>query len=209
MSLQIQQKNNGFTLIEMLVALSLFTIVVTIVAGSLLVLIDGNKQLQGEQSVMTNLSFAMDSMTREIRTGSKYLCWESNFPGIFSDQEGKNFSDCTLGNNNNKKYQGVSFVETGSSITGTGAFRIAYFYDSINKTINRRVGNNATAQSIVSNGISIDRAEFFVTGSSPFGMNEDINQPTVTIVIEASETGAAGEKPYVLQTTITQRELDL
>lgn len=197
MSLQIQQKNKGFTLIEMLVALSLFTIVMTIVVGSLLVLIDGNRQLQGEQSVMTNLSFAMDSMTREIRTGKNYYCADN-----FVSQPTINNLDCT----NSKK--GISFVEAGGSITGATDGRIAYYFDNLNKTLMRKVGN-ATAQSIVSNDISIEEAKFFVTGSDNFNQTGDVNQSTVTIIIKASETGAVGEKPYILQTTITQRELDL
>lgn len=198
MSLQIQQKNKGFTLIEMLVALSLFTIVMTIVVGSLLVLIDGNRQLQGEQSVMTNLSFAMDSMTREIRTGKNYYCANS-FGGSQLTPDAN--QDCMAGNN------GISFIEAGGSITGATDGRIAYYFDSGNKTLMRKVGD--TAQSIVSNGISIDEAKFFVTGSDNFNQTSDVNQPTVTIIIKASETGIVGEKPYILQTTITQRELDL
>lgn len=198
MSLQIQQKNKGFTLIEMLVALSLFTIVMTIVVGSLLVLIDGNRQLQGEQSVMTNLSFAMDSMTREIRTGKNYYCANS-FGGSQLTPDAN--QDCMAGNN------GISFIEAGGSITGATDGRIAYYFDSGNKTLMRKVGD--TAQSIVSNGISIDEAKFFVTGSDNFNQTSDVNQPAVTIIIKASETGIVGEKPYILQTTITQRELDL
>jgi len=198
MSLQIQQKNKGFTLIEMLVALSLFTIVMTIVVGSLLVLIDGNRQLQGEQSVMTNLSFAMDSMTREIRTGKNYYC-ASSFGSQLAPDANQN---CVAGNN------GISFIEAGGSITGATDGRIAYYFDSGNKTLMRKVGN-AIAQSIVSNGISIDEAKFFVTGSDNFNQTSDVNQPAVTIIIKASETGIVGEKPYILQTTITQRELDL
>ena len=66
--------HHGFTLVEMLVALALFSVVITIAVGALLMLISSNQRLQSEQSVMTNLSFALDSMTREIRTGAAYFC---------------------------------------------------------------------------------------------------------------------------------------
>ena len=194
------QKNNGFTLVEMLVALSLFTIVVTIVAGSILVLISGNQQVVGEQSVMANMSFVMDSMTREIRTGKNYYCDSSFVSQLAPDAN----QDCVAGNNS------ISFIEAGGSITGSNNERIAYYFDSTNKTIMRKVENSSNPQSIVSNDIYIKDAKFFVTGTKSFSDNSrDVNQPTVTIVITAMESSASGEKPVTLQTTITQRELDL
>jgi len=193
------QKNNGFTLVEMLVALSLFTIVVTIVAGSILVLISGNQQVVGEQSVMANMSFVMDSMTREIRTGKNYYCDSSFVSQLAPDAN----QDCVAGNNS------ISFIEAGGSITGSNNERIAYYFDSTNKTIMRKVENNPE-QSIVSNDIYIKDAKFFVTGTKSLSDNSrDVNQPTVTIVITATESSVSGEKPITLQTTITQRELDL
>jgi len=70
----VVQKSMGFTLVEVLVSMSLFTIVVTMSMGTLLVLIDANAKQQNIQTAMTNLSFALDSMTREIRTGYSYQC---------------------------------------------------------------------------------------------------------------------------------------
>ena len=206
------QKSKGFTLIEMLVSLSLFTIVVTIVAGSLLVLVDDNQSIQGEQSVMSGLNFAMDSMTREIRTGTRYVC-RAGGAGIFSSQESFNNNtsgDCVNGNSGNANYQGVSFVESGRSITGLGSTRVAYFYDNLRKGIYRRIGNNPVAEPIISKDIIINKAEFFVTGATPLSEtgNNDVNQPAVTIVISASEVKNRS-KSYIFETTVTQRQLDL
>lgn len=205
-----QKTNGGFTLIEMLVSLSLFTIVVTIVAGSLLVLINNNQTVQAEQSAMTTLSFAMDSMTREIRTGLKYYCANSDF----RNQEAfvspaLDVNDCPDGKGAGYNKQGLSFVEAGNSITSkvSGATRIAYYFDNNLKTILRRVGNTTAAESIIPSGITVTNAEFFVTGSEALTtLNTDTNQPTVTIVINALD---ASGKSYVLQTTITQRGLDI
>ncbi len=197
------QKNNGFTLIEMLVALSLFTIVVTIAVGAFLSLIGASKSVQGEQSVITTLTFVLDSMTREIRTGTNYYC---NTRSVLDDPTQVSTStvrDCAGGSD------GLSFVEAGSSITTGGASaRIAYYYDtssSTNKTIMRKVGNG-TPQSIVSDGITVTNAQFFVTGSTRLGSGTDTNQPTVTIVLEARDENGA---TTTLQTTVTQRELDI
>ena len=72
----------------------------------------------------------------------------------------------------------------------------------------RRVGND-DAQSIVSSGLVVQNAEFFVTGSTPSDGGVDVEQPTVTIYIEAQDVDDPTAKSYYLQTTVTQRTLDL
>lgn len=221
------QINQGFTLIEMIVSLGIFSMIVTMAVGALLVLISGNQQLQGEQNAMTNLAFAIDSMTREIRTGSNYYCvGQPNYnaggaQAIFDNSDtrheslGAVTSNCATGRGNSERLQGVSFYEGGNSITGASN-RILYFYDRgdmsadppVPGTIKRKVGNNAP-QPIVSSGVIITDAEFFVTGSARLGGGVDnFEQPTVTIYIEAQQVNEP-DKTYHLQTTVTQRILDL
>jgi len=129
----------GFTLIEMIVSLGLFSIVITISVGALLVLIATNEQLQAEQSVMTNLSFALDSMTREIRTGTNYYCASrpnyssGGVEAIFDDGDsqeslGQNTNDCPTGQRNRHctgGFQGVGarLQESGSSGDHCGQHR--------------------------------------------------------------------------------------
>ena len=211
----------GFTLIEMIVSLGVFSVVVTTAVGAILVLIATNQQLQAEQSVMTNLAFALDTMTREIRTGYNYYCDSepnnsSSWPNNISDDAknhddlvGTTVVDCSAGGPSNHQLQGISFYEGGdSSTSSSGGRRILYFYDATAKTIMRRVGND-DAQSIVSSGLVVQNAEFFVTGSSPLSSGSNIEQPTVTIYIEAQDVDDPTAKSYYLQTTVTQRTLDL
>lgn len=217
-----KQKNvAGFTLIEMIVSLGVFSVVVTTAVGAMLVLIATNQQLQAEQSVMTNLAFALDTMTREMRTGYNYYCesqpnYSAGGPSnIFDDGNnhenilGTNTADCATGRPSSRQLQGVSFYEGGDSLTGaTGARRILYFYDDDAKTIYRRVGND-DKQAIVSSGLVVQDAQFYVTGSSPHSATANTEQPTITIYIEAQERDDPTAKTYYLQTTVTQRILDL
>jgi type II secretory pathway pseudopilin PulG len=190
---------HGFTLIEMIVS-----IVVMIAVGALLMLVATNEQLQGEQSVMTNLSFALDSMTREIRTGTHYYCIASaSQTGIFAgtdiDTLGDSYNDCASGAGG-QRFQGIAFKEAGNSITSDDD-RILYFFDRTNQKIYRRVGAQA-AEEIVSSGIVIRNLEFFVTGSKPqsAGGGGIQDEPAVTLFIEAVEEDAATSKPYYVQT---------
>ncbi len=212
MFLKIKQKNKGFTLIEMIVSLGLFSVVIVVSVGALLTMINADRQLQSEQSVMSNLSFTLDSVTREVRTGTNFYCaWDSSVSGIFADsgdQEGLGDSvqDCPYGRNGNN-VQGISFIESGNSITGVSSSRILYYYDKTAKNIFRRVGNK-TSEPLISGDLEVTDAQFFVTGSETLVDSDNIIQPAVTIQIEARGKNET-EKVYQIETTVSQRVLDL
>lgn len=211
MSLKYISKNSGFTLIEMIVSLGVFSIVVTTAVGALLMLISTNQQLQAEQSVMTNLSFALDTMTREIRTGLNYYCADSSGGDnlVFANGHealASSTKDCVNVRMGSK--QGISFFEGGSSLSQGIDRRILYYYDADLRTILRKLGNG-DPESIVSSGLIIEDVQFYVTGSSKLKDSGDTDQPTVTVYIVATEKEDADSKRYYLQTTITQRILDL
>lgn len=62
----------GYTLIELMVAVGLFALVMTLVTGSYLVMIGINRNVQSVSTGINNLSFALEDMTRNIRTGTNY-----------------------------------------------------------------------------------------------------------------------------------------
>ncbi|MFC1720712.1 PilW family protein [Patescibacteria group bacterium] len=66
--------NEGFTLIEMIVAVSLFTIVSLVAIGALISISNANRKVNSLRTTMDNINFAMESMSRDIRTGTNYLC---------------------------------------------------------------------------------------------------------------------------------------
>ncbi len=62
----------GYTLIELVVAVGLFALVMLLASGAYLVIIGANRQAQAVATGIDNLSFALETMTRDIRTGSQY-----------------------------------------------------------------------------------------------------------------------------------------
>ena len=66
------QNNKGFTIIETMIAISLFLIVVTIGMGSLLNANLLHRKSQDMRSIMDSLSFIMEDMSRNLRTGYDY-----------------------------------------------------------------------------------------------------------------------------------------
>ena len=64
----------GFTLVEMIVSVALFGIVMLVAVGALLSVVAANRQSQAIKTVINNLNFALESMSRNILTGSNYRC---------------------------------------------------------------------------------------------------------------------------------------
>lgn len=67
-------KKKGFTLVEIIVSLGIFSIVATVALGALMKVISTNRKAQTLQSALTNLDFAIESISRELRTGSNIRC---------------------------------------------------------------------------------------------------------------------------------------
>lgn len=216
---------HGFTLIEMIVALGLFAVVASITSGAILMLVATNQNFHREQTIMTNLAFAVDSMTRDLRTGRNYVCVSGSNPvsspfGSLTAHEDASqpgqvegacnavVCDCGTGRGGNQMH-GISFQEAGASITNFTSTRILYFYDSGAQMLYRRVGNGP-AEPLVSPEIRITNANFFVHGTTPLlPAGSDRNQPFVSIFIEAQTTTGATPVVRQLQTTISQRSLDI
>ncbi len=62
----------GFTLIEIMVALTVFMAVMTIALSAFLNIMDIQKKTEAFRKVNDNLNFAMEAMMREIREGKGY-----------------------------------------------------------------------------------------------------------------------------------------
>lgn len=66
------EKTKGFTLIEIMVAVSIFVIVAFIVSSTLLSLIAASRRADKLRSIIDNVNFAMESMTQGIKFGRGY-----------------------------------------------------------------------------------------------------------------------------------------
>jgi prepilin-type N-terminal cleavage/methylation domain-containing protein len=76
----------GFTLMEVMVSVSIFAIIVTIGIGSLLTINTTLQKTRAERQAIDSLSYVLDTMTRQIRTGKEYNEGGSTFE--FKRQDG-------------------------------------------------------------------------------------------------------------------------
>ena len=64
----------GYTIIETMIAISVFLVVVIYGMGSLLSASLLHQKSEDMRSIMDNLSFIMEDMSRNLRTGNSYHC---------------------------------------------------------------------------------------------------------------------------------------
>lgn len=59
---------------EIIVSLAIFSVVSVVAVGALLKIIDANKKAQSIQSAMTNINYALEAMSRELRVSNVFMC---------------------------------------------------------------------------------------------------------------------------------------
>jgi len=171
----------GFSLIELLVSMTIFIVVLTIASGALLTLVDGNVKTQNHKLAMSNLAFVLESMTREIRTGTNWWCGEitsgehirgntnNTNDSHYFPKDNTGYRDCDDSTANLSKEHFLSIVESGSSLTGKngtgncdsnkGSNRVTYYLktDSTSNRgqIYRLLGNCAGAGGVAGEAVPI------------------------------------------------------
>lgn len=196
---EYKKTQRGFSLIEVLVSMALFIVVLTIGVGALLVLISANSKAQNMQAAVSNIQFALDSMAREIRTGNGYYCSSgSETVGDYTAVQ-----DCNKGTY-------LSIIEGGKSLSaGSDNRRIAYRYNASAQSVERKIGSG-TWVSLTDASVAITSMHFNVTNSANKGDGGNNLQPNTTIYISGMITGIGETSTdFTLQTTVTQRTLDL
>ncbi len=171
--------SRGFTLIEMVVAISLFSVVVLVSVSAMLAIADANKKANATRVVMDNVNFAMENMGRNIRTGYNYSCagagdCVSGGTSIsFTDQKGNTIV--------------YSWSENGS---GLGSITIRK--------------NSGTPVGITSPQVDVDNLTFYVSGTS----SSDGLQPRALITLRGTAQIGKETTSFNIQSTVSQRKVD-
>jgi prepilin-type N-terminal cleavage/methylation domain-containing protein len=184
---------SGFTLVELLVSLGLFTVIVVAAVGSLYTVNQASVKVNAMRTVLDNLNFATESMSRTIRTGENIVCNGTENTGGVSN-------NCAFGNANGAGYA----VSLKSTIDGTS---IEYMYNYGKKEIDKctLVNNQISANScvaITAPEVQVQKMQFFVDGADA----GDSKQPSVMMLISGqANAGADNIAPFSIQTLISQR----
>ncbi len=185
-------QQRGFTLIEILVSVAIFATVMVIALGALLSISESDRKAQTLKSVINNLNFSLDAMSRAMRTGTNYHC------------------DVT---------QGTVTSPRDCTQAGGGATSIA-FLSAENQTIRYCRGNGSTCSTtgtavlVSKNGaayapltaaeVTITNLQFYVTGAQGATL-----QPYAVILLSGRvPVSASQNSTFDLQASVTQRLYD-
>lgn len=191
-------KDRGFTLIELMVATSIFVIIMLASMGALFTLLDAAKSSRALRTAMDNVNFAMESMTRSIRMGTNYYCVTegARMPdeSIVSEGGHNCFPD------GGTLIAFISQPQTGETEGSLAGYKIANTGDY--RTIQKCTSNNSSdCVSIISSDVNIDTLKFFVKGSAV----DDKIQASVYIIMKGTVTTKNGPVSFSLQTMASQR----
>lgn len=180
--------NNGFTLIELMVATSLFIIIMLSAMSALFMLLDESKNSRALRFAMDNVNFAMDSITRSIRMGTDYYCGSS---GENVSLEGTEINDCPDG--------GPLIVFTPQDTSSSQ--RVGYQLSE--GVVKRYDNNNLDGVPVVSPDVNVDVLEFFVNGANDTLPTD--KQPSVYVIMKGTVKVKGVPTSFAIQTMASQR----
>ena len=76
--MKFQTDKKGFTLVEMMVSVSLFVIVATIVSVAFVSLANIYRKVQSNRAVIDSVNFMMDTLSYELREGRNWRVYQSD-----------------------------------------------------------------------------------------------------------------------------------
>lgn len=171
----------GFTLLEMLVSIGIFSVLVVAAIDITLGISNAQLKTASLQAIQDNIRFGLELVTKEMRTGTDYNL--SSFCAPAGSE--------------------ISFT------TSTGEQRI-YYLDAVRKAI-MRVRNSvncANAIQFTAEEVSVDTLTIRLRGQTS-GPNDGQPTATLSLKISSSDPRFGGETSMNLQTTVVQRFRDL
>ena len=208
MKFKTYKKQKGFTLVEMLVSVSLFSIVMMISTSTIFGIIAGNRKSQAINSVVNNLNFSIESMVRDIKTGYSYECGGYTMPISLNNSSFTCTSPSTP----------VTQIAFFSTLGGTPQAVEYKFVPRSGSTPGYILytQSNLNSYALTSSDIDVTNVKFYinnpgvVTATTPAA---GIIQPSVFLVIDAESTDSGSNDKqitkYHIQTYISQRRLNI
>jgi len=191
----VTPKGGGFTLIETMISVALFIVIVMAGMTSLLNANLLQQKSSDMRSIIDNLSFVMDDMSRNLRTGYDYECITgTTIPDPIVATSG---TGCG----------GVAFESTADELTTPWAYFIGQ--NSNGKYGIYKSVDGGTAVQLTPDEVNIDTSKsgFKVYGAEP-PTSGDTQQPFVTIKLVGTINSKGISTPFSLQTSVSQRKLD-
>jgi len=190
----------GYTIIETMIAVSLFIIIVMAGMGALLNANLLHQKSQSMRSIMDNLSFVMEDMSRNLRTGTNYQCFDASHTIL---------SPATLGAPLSCQNGWAIAFETAGGNTSIYTDQWVYYISNDGKIFKSVDGAQnfvqLTPDEVIINSIS---SGFSVLGAESPSLG-DRQQPFVIVRLVGNITFKNVVTPFSLQTSVSERVIDI
>ena len=181
-----KKETSGFTLIEMLITLAVFTTALTTLANIFLFANRSQRKTQAVQQSQTDARFALEVMAQQVRRGQIDY---GHYGGIITANPQPVLALLDRGANRIQFRLNVS--------AGQGSVQISQ-------------DNGASWTDLTPPDISVSTLSFYLSpATDPFAANPSTNdQPLVTIAMSTLNTAVEGAtlRPTFLQTTVSSRQ---
>lgn len=184
------KKSSGYTIIETMIAITVFLVVVMIGMGALLNANLIHNKSEDMRSIMDNISYIMEDISRNLRTGYDFRCVND---GNFIGDEPRS---CSLGG------KGIIFKSTQGGTVTLWAYKIEA--SNIYKSYDG--GSSWSPPLNVSEVVLNPDSIFVITGAEPGPI--DTLQPLAVIRL-GGEIDTKGQKTtFNMETVASQRMVD-
>lgn len=195
-------KKSGYIIIETMIAVSLFLVIIMTGMGSLLNANLLHQKSQNMRSIMDNLSFVMEDMSRNLRIGYNYQCFRKGVDTVLSPATLGAPRSCSDG-------WALSFESTQPILGNPASFadQWVYYVDASGKIWKSTEGATNFTQ-LTPDEVVVDQiSSFSVLGAE--GVAGDSQQPFVSIKLVGKITFKNVVTPFSLQTSVSQRLVDI
>ncbi len=183
----------GFTLIETMIAMTIFTVLVTVGMGAVLNAMNQHALAQNMRTAMDNLNFVMEDMSRNIRLGTNFHCFNGD-SGSGLDGSGIPVPQNCAGSHE------IIFSSLTPGVT------ITYLITNTTPVQIEKIVGSGSPEIFTPPEVIVDylKSGFFVVGA-PQG---DGIQPTINIGLSGSVLYKDLKSTFSVQTTVASRPLD-
>jgi len=227
----VEVKQNGFTIIEMIVVIAVFLLIIGAAINIFLSIIQNQRRLLAQQQLLNQVSYMEEYMSKALRMAKT----EFN-EGCLIDAQGTDHRGSiyilTRYDTNSQIYRGIKFLNQSNldslgnpvcqeffldNVTPDGASPLI-FNDPNNplvlkelKSWNGSSVSDSYAVALTSSNIQLNSIKFVINGlSGSTGASElDHIQPRVTILLNVNASGDSKSSAKTIQTTVSQRNLNV
>jgi prepilin-type N-terminal cleavage/methylation domain-containing protein len=182
-----KHRSSGFTLVELLVTIAIFSILVSLAAGGFVRAIRSEREVSAMMLSESNVSLALEEMAREMRTGYLF-CHDTNGNDTCGCSSFGQAASCPMVEFYNANHEKVDYELQHGVLERSATTSSAY-----------------VPEPLTSNNVSVTYLKFVIYGNT----EGDHWNPRITIAIGAQPNDSTVSWSTVnLETTISARGID-